>query len=170
MSDTKVRAEYSYVLNVIDTKFQKGELRLFLGFRCIDGCSAMSANTSIIARPLQPYPPMPQGYTGPEGDPGWRIPQYKKMSMDQPIPITCVGGGNAWVKTEMGPPQPPPPYHPGYSHHPMYPPHHGHGHPQQQYQQHLGAHQGHMVWNNKDNRWVILFNVALLSEVFSSGI
>ena len=103
---------------------------------------------------------MPQGYTGPEGDPGWRVPQYKKRS-DQPNPITCGGGGNAWVKTEMGPPQPPPPYHPGYSHHPMYPPHHGHGHPhQQQYHQHLGAHQGHMVWNNKDNRWAILFNVA----------
>lgn len=106
----------------------------------------------------QPYPPMPQGYTGPEGDPGWRVPQYKKRS-DQPNPITCGGGGNAWVKTEMGPPQPPPPYHPGYSHHPMYPPHHGHGHPhQQQYHQHLGAQQGHMIWNNKDNRYMNVFD------------
>merc|ERR1719431_2323638 len=36
----------------------------------------------------------------------------------------------------------------------MYPPHHGHSHPHQQYQQHHGALQGHMVWNNRDNRYM----------------
>ena len=55
---------------------------------------------------------------------------------------------SAWVKTDMGPPQPPPPQHQGHLH-PLY-------HQPQAHGQHQPAHVSHgqLVWNNRENRRV----------------